>query len=43
MYRRKGQYGYWWGCSGYKDGCKTVMDDKDGKPVKRPPKITNKP
>jgi DNA topoisomerase-1 len=41
MYRRKGQYGYWWGCSGFKDGCKTVMDDKDGKPVKRVKKTTN--
>ena len=38
MYRRKGEYGYWWGCSGYKDGCKTIMDDDKGKPVKRAPK-----
>ena len=38
MYRRKGQYGYWWGCSGFKDGCKTVMDDNKGKPVRRDPK-----
>jgi DNA topoisomerase-1 len=42
MYRRQGQYGYWWGCSGFKDGCKTVMDDKDSKPVKRQSKIPNK-
>jgi DNA topoisomerase-1 len=33
MYRRKGQYGYWWGCSGFKDGCKVIMDDQAGKPV----------
>ena len=38
MYRRKGQYGYWWGCSGFKEGCKTIMDDDKGKPVKRAPK-----
>ena len=24
---------YWWGCSGYKDGCKTTAFDKNGKPV----------
>jgi DNA topoisomerase-1 len=35
MYRRKGQYGFWWGCSGFKDGCKHVMDDQGGKPVAR--------
>lgn len=35
MYRRKGEYGYWWGCSGFKEGCKTIMDDDKGKPVKR--------
>lgn len=38
MYRRKGQYGYWWGCSGFKEGCKNIMDDDKGKPVKRAPK-----
>lgn len=38
MYRRKGQYGYWWGCSGFKDGCKVIMDDDKGKPVRRVPK-----
>lgn len=42
MYRRKGQYGYWWGCSAYKDGCKNIMDDKDGKPTKRAPKKLTK-
>jgi DNA topoisomerase-1 len=35
MYRRKGEHGYWWGCSGYKDGCKHTMDDRHGKPVPR--------
>lgn len=35
MLRRKSMKGrgYWWGCSGYKDGCTLTMDDKDGKPV----------
>ncbi len=23
---------FWWGCSNYKDGCKTMFYDKDGKP-----------
>ncbi|WP_281661167.1 DNA topoisomerase [Microvirgula aerodenitrificans] len=40
MYRRKGEYGYWWGCSGFRDGCKTIMDDDKGKPVKRGAKKT---
>lgn len=35
MYRRKGQYGFWWGCSGFRDGCKVIMDDKGGKPEPR--------
>lgn len=35
MYRRKGEYGYWWGCSGFKEGCKTIMNDDKGKPVSR--------
>ncbi|NTG05098.1 type I DNA topoisomerase [Agrobacterium rhizogenes] len=35
MLRRKSTRGtgYWWGCSGYKDGCTLKMDDRDGKPV----------
>jgi DNA topoisomerase-1 len=35
MLRRKSTKGkgYWWGCSGYKDGCTLTMDDQDGKPV----------
>ena len=39
MYRRKGQYGFFWGCSGFKDGCKVIMKDSKGKPVK---KVTKK-
>lgn len=37
MLRRKNMkgVGYWWGCSGYKDGCTLTMDDQDGKPVSR--------
>jgi len=33
LVRRHGQYGYWWGCSGFKDGCKVTMNDQAGKPV----------
>ncbi|MCF3642942.1 type I DNA topoisomerase [Rhizobium sp. TRM95111] len=40
MFRRNGQYGWFWGCSGYKDGCKVMMDDQNGKPV---PKAMKKP
>lgn len=40
MYRRKGQYGYWWGCSGFKEGCKVMMDDEKGKPVPKRPKAS---
>jgi len=35
MIRRKGTKGFWWGCSGFKNGCKMTMDDVKGKPVKR--------
>ncbi|ELA09264.1 DNA topoisomerase [Moraxella macacae 0408225] len=41
MYKRTGKYGTFWGCSGYNDTdnpCSHVMDDKDGKPVEKPPK-----
>jgi DNA topoisomerase-1 len=24
--------GFWWGCTGFKDGCKNIYYDKDGKP-----------
>lgn len=30
--RRKGSKGYFWGCTGYKDGCKASFDDNRGKP-----------
>jgi DNA topoisomerase-1 len=40
MIRRKGKYGYWWGCTGFKEGCKNIMDDDKGKPVKRSQKKT---
>lgn len=33
MHRRMGQYGWYWGCSGYREGCKTMMADEGGKPV----------
>lgn len=33
MIRRKGDKGFWWGCSGYKEGCKKTMQDKNGKPI----------
>lgn len=33
MRRIKGSKGYFWGCSGYQDGCRTTMHDNDGKPV----------
>lgn len=33
MRRIKGGKGYFWGCSGYNAGCRTTMDDKDGKPA----------
>ena len=35
MIRRKGDKGFWWGCSGYPT-CKHTMIDKDGKPVEKP-------
>ncbi|RYZ91442.1 MAG: type I DNA topoisomerase [Proteobacteria bacterium] len=42
MLRRKGERGYWWGCSGFKDGCKNTMDDEKGNPVKRSTKKVSK-
>ncbi|WP_234909467.1 hypothetical protein [Xanthomonas citri] len=42
MYRRKGDHGWWWGCSGYREGCKTIMDDDKGKPVPRAAKGATK-
>ena len=35
MRRRKGEKGYWWGCSGYPT-CKHTMADQKGKPVAKP-------
>ncbi|WP_194713338.1 DNA topoisomerase [Noviherbaspirillum soli] len=35
MRRIKGAKSYFWGCTGYADGCRTTMEDKDGKPVAR--------
>ncbi len=33
--RNKGKKGVFWGCSGYRDGCKFTADDDKGKPLKR--------
>lgn len=36
MYRRRkkgDETGYWWGCSGFREGCDYTMDDRDGNPV----------
>ena len=35
MYRRLGQYGWYWACSGYREDCKHMMADDNGKPVPR--------
>lgn len=40
MHRRTGQYGAFWGCSGYRDGCKTSLPDVDGQPGERAPRPT---
>ena len=40
MRRIKGPKSYFWGCTGYADGCRTTMDDKEGKPVAKQPKPT---
>lgn len=32
MIRRKNERGFWWGCTGFKEGCKVVMNDEKGKP-----------
>jgi DNA topoisomerase-3 len=34
--RRKGEHGIFWGCTGFKEGCKFSANDKDGKPVLEP-------
>jgi DNA topoisomerase-3 len=35
MRRIKGPKGFFWGCSGYNDGCKTSLPDDNGKPGER--------
>ncbi|MBK4738920.1 DNA topoisomerase 3 [Noviherbaspirillum pedocola] len=39
MRRIKGQKSYFWGCTGYADGCRSTLEDKNGKPVPK----TSKP
>ena len=34
-HKKKQGKGYWWGCSGYKSGCKITMDDHRGNPKPR--------
>jgi len=43
MIRRHGWHGYWWGCSGFKDGCKVTMDDKNGKPIPKRTQASSAP
>ena len=33
--RRNGDKGWWWGCTGFKTGCKYTAQDQKGKPVER--------
>lgn len=40
LIRRKGQYGFWWGCDRYKQGCSVRMADDKGKPVAKKPGAT---
>ena len=35
MRRINGKKGWFWGCSGFRDGCKQTLDDKAGQPVAR--------
>lgn len=37
MRRIKGPKGFFWGCTGYNDGCKTTLPDDNGKPGARQP------
>ena len=32
LQRRKGKYGYFWGCTGYPE-CRTILNDQDNQPV----------
>ena len=34
MYRIQGKTSFFWGCSGFKEGCKTMLPDNNGKPGK---------
>lgn len=36
MRRMKGSTGFFWGCTGYNDGCKTTLMDVNGKPEPAP-------
>lgn len=36
--RMRGSKGFFWGCTGYKDGCKVSFSDKAGRPVLAPKK-----
>jgi DNA topoisomerase-1 len=38
MRRIKGRKGWFWGCSGFKEGCKFSLDDRAGHPVARSPR-----
>lgn len=40
-HKKKQGKGYFWGCSGYKEGCNTIMDDARGKPKARAEQITS--
>jgi DNA topoisomerase-1 len=35
--RIKGKKGWFWGCTGFKDGCKFTQEDREGQPVARTP------
>lgn len=37
MLRKKGTQDFFWGCSGYADGCKYSCEDKAGKPLPKAP------
>ena len=39
--RKKNSSGFWWGCSGYKNGCEVAMDDVKGAPKERKPVVTS--
>ncbi|WP_440993612.1 DNA topoisomerase 3 [Cysteiniphilum litorale] len=43
MIRHKSKQGkgYWWGCSGYKEGCDTKMDDYRGSPKAKAAAVTS--